>query len=112
MKVVYHKNVTEYLNELIDILYDKEYFGFKDAAYDYVEWIFEQIESSIHTKLKKPAPKYFDRYGQDLSYVVFKRNSNTSWYVFFKKQEDVYFIFYIGNNHNCAQYLPTGSTDF
>lgn len=32
MKVVYHKNVTEYLNELIDILYDKEYFGFKDAA--------------------------------------------------------------------------------
>lgn len=105
MKVVYHKNVTEYLNELIDILYDKEYFGFKDAAYDYVDWIFEQIESSIHTKLKNPAPKYFDRYGQDLSYVVFKRNSNTSWYVFFKKQEDVYFIFYIGNNHNCAHYL-------
>lgn len=37
MKVVYHKNVTEYLNELIDILYDKEYFGFKDVAYDYVD---------------------------------------------------------------------------
>lgn len=105
MKVVYHKDVTEYLNELIDILYDKEYLGFKESAYDYVDWILEQIELSIHTKRKKSAPKYFDRYAQGLSYVVYKRNSHTSWYVFFKKQEDTYFIFYIGNNHNCAHFL-------
>lgn len=105
MKVIYHKNVAGYLNELVDILYDKEYFGFKDAAYDYVDWIFEQIESSIHRKLKKPAPKHFDKYAQGLSYVVYKRNGNTSWYVFFQKEEDIYLIYYIGNNHNCAQYL-------
>jgi hypothetical protein len=105
VEVVYHKNVAEYLNELVDILYDKEYFGFKEFAYDYADWIFEQIELSIHRKVKKPAPKYFERYGQGLSYVVYKRNSNTSWYVFFSKQEDTYLIFYIGNNHNCAQYL-------
>ncbi|NDV97189.1 hypothetical protein D0T84_20115 [Dysgonomonas sp. 521] len=105
MKVVYHKNVAEYLNELVDILYDKEYFGFKSFAYDYVDWIFEQVESSIDRKVKKPAPKYFDKYGHELSYVVYKRNSNTSWYVFFQKQEDTYMIFYIGNNHNCAQYF-------
>lgn len=105
MKVIYHKNVAEYLNKLVDILHDKEYFGFKEFAYDYVDWIFEQIESSIHRKVKKPAPKYFEKYGLGLSYVVYKRNSNTSWYVFFLKQEDTYMIFYIGNNHNCAQYL-------
>ena len=105
MKVVYHKNVVEYLNELVDILYEKEYFGFKETAYDYVDWIFEQIETSIESKLKKPAPIHFDRYARGLSYVVYKRNNNTSWYVFFRKQEDTYLIFYIGNNHNCAQYL-------
>ncbi len=105
MKVVYHKNVAEYLNELVDILYNKEYFGFKESAYDYVDWIFEQIESTIQRKVKKPAPKHFDKYAQGLSYVVYKRNSNTSWYVFFQKQENTYLIFYIGNNHNCAQYL-------
>lgn len=93
------------MNELVDILYDKEYFGFKHAAYDYVDWIFEQIESSIHKKAKKPAPEYFNKYGQGLFYVVYKRNSNTSWYVFFQKEEDTYLIIYIGNNHNCAQYL-------
>ena len=105
MKVVYHKNVAEYLNELVDILYNKEYFGFKESAYDYVDLIFEQIESTIQRKVKKPAPKHFDKYAQGLSYVVYKRNSNTSWYVFFQKQENTYLIFYIGNNHNCAQYL-------
>lgn len=105
MKVVYHKNVAEYLNELVDILYSKEYFGFKESAYDYADWILEQIESSIHKKVKKPAPKHFDKYEPGLSYVVYKRNSNTSWYVFFQKQKDTYLIFYIGNNHNCAQYL-------
>lgn len=52
MEVIYHKNVADYLNELVDILYDKEYFGFKESAYDYVDWIFEQIESSINRKLK------------------------------------------------------------
>lgn len=36
---------------------------------------FKKIESSIHTKFNKPAPKYFDRYGQKLSYLVFKRKS-------------------------------------
>ena len=105
MKVVYHKNVSEYLNELVDVLYDKEYFGFKEFAYDYVDWIFGQIESSINRKVEKPAPKHFDKYSIGLSYVVYKRNSNTSWYVFFQKQEDTYYIFYIGNNHSCAQHL-------
>jgi len=105
MELIYHKNVAEYLNELVEVLYDKEYFGFKESAYDYVDWIFEQIETSINRKVKKPAPIYFDRYGHELFYVIYNRNSNTSWYVFFQKQEDTYLIFYIGNNHNCAQYL-------
>ena len=105
MKVIYHKRVSEYLNELIDILYYKEYFGYKESAYDYVDWILEQIESSIDEKVKRPAPKYFDRYKQGLFYVIYKRNSNTSWYIFFQKREDTYLIFYIGNNHNCAQYF-------
>ncbi len=74
MEVIYHKHVAEYLNELVEVLYDKEYFGFKESAYDYVDWIFEQIESSINRKVKKPAPKYFDRYGHELSYVIYKRN--------------------------------------
>ena len=105
MRVVYHKEVTSYLNELVDILYEQEYFGFKESAYDYVDWIFEQIEDSIDRKVKKPAPKPFERYGLGLSYVSYRRNANTTWYVFFRRQEDTFLIFYIGNNHNCSQFL-------
>lgn len=32
-------NVTEYLKELVTILYEKEYFGFEEDAHQYVEKI-------------------------------------------------------------------------
>lgn len=58
-------------------MYSGEKVILADGGYrgEFIDSIFEQIESSIHTKLNKPAPKYFDRYGQDLSYVIFKRKS-------------------------------------
>lgn len=105
MQVIYSKDVSSFLNELIDILYEKEYFGFKESAYEYVDWLFEQIETSIHRKIRKPAPVYFAKYASNLSYVSYKRNSNTTWYVFFKEYENTYYVFYIGNNHSCSQYL-------
>jgi hypothetical protein len=40
-----------------------------------------------------------------MSYAVFKKNNNTSWYVFFNYEDDIYYVRYIGNNHTCAQYL-------
>ncbi|MDR1716020.1 MAG: hypothetical protein LBS20_09250 [Prevotella sp.] len=45
------------------------------------------------------------KYGKGMYYSVFKKNNNTSWYVFFHHEDDIYYIRYIGNNHNCAQCL-------
>jgi hypothetical protein len=53
----------------------------------------------------KKAPKFFNKYGEDLSYICIKKNSNTSWYVFFNFEDDIYYIRYIGNNHILAQYI-------
>lgn len=54
----------------------------------------------------KPAPPYFNRYGRDLLYTVFKRNNNnTKWHVFFHLENDVYFIRYIANNHTVAKHI-------
>lgn len=101
--------VQEYLSELVHILYEKEYFGFEEDAQRYVEELGADIRRNLPTKLKKPAPPYFDKYGKHMRYATFRKNKNTQWYVFFstycKEGETIYLIRYIGNNHVLAQYL-------
>lgn len=105
MKIIYHKQVVKYLNELVDILHEQNYFGFIESAYDYVDWIFDRIESNIAVLPAKKAPDYFSKYGKDLSYISLKRNTNTTWYVFFNYESDLFHVRYISNNHIVAKYL-------
>lgn len=105
MKIIYQPQVVEYLNELVDILYEREYFGFKESAYDYVDWILDRIAKNINTISAKIAPEYFSRYGNNLFYFSLKRNAQTTWYVFFNHENDLFYIRYISNNHMIAQYL-------
>ena len=105
MKIIYHKQVVVYLNELVDVLYERNYFGFKESAYDYVNWILDRIESNIAVSQSKTAPEYFSKYGKNLSYISLKRNSQTTWYVFFCHEADLYHVYYVSNNHMIAQYL-------
>jgi len=109
MRVIILPEVVDYFLELADILYEKEYLGFEDSAIQYVKELFQDIQKKLPNKSKKKAPKYFDRYGQDMFYTSFKRNRNTSWYVFFNiyktKDDTFYFVRHVSNNHIIAQYL-------
>jgi hypothetical protein len=105
MKIVFDSEVEKYLYQMVDILYNEEYFGFKENAYQYVDDLIDDIAYNIGSKQKRPAPPYFDRYGENMSYAVFRKNKNTQWYVFFNYDDGIYYIRYIGNNHTCAQYL-------
>ena len=105
MRVLFDRKVEDYLTELIEILYEKEYFGFKESAYKYVDELIDSITSSINITQKKQAPEYFSKYGKELYYAVFKKNDNTQWYVFFNYENEIYFIRYIGSNHTIAQYM-------
>ena len=105
MTVKFSIETIDYLSDLIEILYDNEYFGFKDLAKMYVEGLVLEINATLATKPKKKAPSYFSKYGKHLAYATFKKNNNTQWYVFFNHEDDIYYIRYIGNNHTCAQYL-------
>jgi len=105
MKVIFAPEVRLYLKELSELLYEKDYFGFEDAAYKYVEDLVLDIMASLPNKLKKSAPAYFNRYGKHLCYATFKKNDNTQWYIFFNNEDDIYLVRYIGNNHTCAQYI-------
>ncbi|NDV94040.1 hypothetical protein D0T84_03790 [Dysgonomonas sp. 521] len=105
MRVLLTKEVKLYFLELIELLYEKDYFGFEDAAFDYVNDLIRDITISLPRKLKKKAPSYFDKYGKELHYAVYKKNRNTQWYVFFQYENGIYLVRYIGNNHSISQYL-------
>jgi len=75
MAVVYAPEVIDYIDDLAYILYQKGYFGFLDSAKEYTDRLTFDIENSIHTKLKKPFPSRFKRYGS--YYVTYKPNRRT-----------------------------------
>lgn len=71
--------------------------------------LLDDIETKLHTKPKKNAPPYFNRYGKGMRYATFRKNKQTQWYVFFSSHEDenglVYLIRHISNNHVDAKHL-------
>lgn len=109
MKILFLPEVRMYFQELQDILFEKEYFGFEESAVQYVRELIFDIETTLPEKVSKIAPPYFNRYGKELRYASFRKNRNTQWYVFFNKYrgngEVIYLVRYISNNHMIAQYL-------
>jgi len=109
MKVIVLPKVLDYFEELVIILYEKEYFSFLDTSQKYIDELFDEIKEFLPTRVHKSAPIYFDKYGKDMEYAVFKKSKRTSWYVFFRTYrengEDVYQVRYIANNHLIAQHL-------
>jgi len=109
MSVIILPKVLDYLENLVILLYEKEYFGFLEASQSYVKEMLLDVKTHLPTKQHKPAPKYFDKYGKNMEYAIFPKNRRTTWYVFFKTYErngeKIYLVRYIANNHVIAQYL-------
>ena len=110
MKVYTIPEVKLYFNDLITILYEKEYFGYEATAKKYVDELVDDILTNLPTKTKKTAPKHFtDRYGKGLYYTTFTKNKRTQWYAFFRIYQmdgEIYYqVRHIENNHTAAQYF-------
>ncbi len=110
MKVLVAPEVRQYLKELSQILYDKDYFSYLDYAERYVEELFGDIATTLPTRLHRPAPRHFDRYGEGMYYASFRRSRATTWYAFFTRYRDadgsiVYLVHRMENNHTAAQYM-------
>ena len=109
MEITFLPEVMEYFEKLKKILFQKEYFGFKESAHRYVDELVDDIEFTLPTCQHKHAPPYFNKYGKNLEYAVFKKNKRTQWYVFFRvywvNGEEIFQVRYIANNHTVAQYL-------
>ncbi len=100
-----HNDVVVYLAGLFDILIEKGYFSFYGSSAQYIDDITGFIKQNIHTAPQKVAPKHFAKYGHNMSYVAYRRNKRTTWYISFEQTACHYLIRYITNNHVDGQFL-------
>ena len=109
MNVIFLPKVLEYLDDLVFILFEKQYFSDLESSISYVDDLIDDIKTTLPIRSRKTASPYFDKYGEGMYYTVFKKNRRTSWYPFFKIYEEngerFYQVRYIANNHTVAQYL-------
>ena len=103
--VVFNESVKFLFFELIDDLYQKEYFGFLNEAKEYVLEIEQYFKSEIpklhQLGLNKKAMPYFEKYGKDLFFASYRRTkTHTTWYAFYEIFDNRYFkVVHIINNH-------------
>jgi hypothetical protein len=109
MKVLATAEVSEYFENLVTILYENGYFGTEEFAKKYVNELIYDIKANLPTRTSKPTPKRFEKYGEELRYASFKKNKQTTWYVFFETYEEdeeiIFLVCHIENNHTAAKYL-------
>lgn len=96
--ILYLPQVEFYIDDLIDILYKEEYFGFKEDAKLYVDKMINYIEQHISTYPAKNTPTKLLQFGE--KYMLYKANNRTTWYIFFSQEEQIYFVQFVTNNHS------------
>ncbi len=103
-EIILLPEVISKLNQLVNILYEKEYFGFIDSAFNYANNIYDFIYTIPQQRYKLTANKKLGTY-----YCSFKANRNTTWYITFDKQDNRYLIQDISNNHSAdyAYFIAT-----
>ncbi|WP_297904522.1 hypothetical protein [uncultured Parabacteroides sp.] len=109
-KVVIPEEITAYLLDLADTLFEKSYYSYIEYADMMIDDILNFIQTLPyipHYNLSSTMKNRFNRYGKDLQYSFFKRKSSkhTTWYVFFNRKEDKYIIRYITNNHKDGKHI-------
>lgn len=97
IEVIFTPTVINFLDDLVRILYKKEYFGYIESAEEYVSKIYEAIPEIIKTTHHKQTPSSLKHLGSN--YVFYNSNKRTTWYVFFEKKNQKYLITGIINNH-------------
>ncbi|MBB1192820.1 hypothetical protein DNC80_03960 [Flavobacterium sp. SOK18b] len=96
-KVIFKEEILLYFDELISILFDQEYFSYEKNAILYVDKIVDFIILEINSFPHKSTPQKLRHLGSN--YIFYKANNRTTWYIFFERQDSIFLITGISNNH-------------
>ena len=100
--IVYSDEFEDFINDLVDILYEQDYFGFEESAMNYGAKIYDFIFENIDLPITKNSPSKLQKFGK--KYLKYKANHQTTWYIFFNQKGNRFLVNYITNNH--AQNFP------
>lgn len=95
--VQFQNNVLNYFDELIFVLFEDEYFGFVESSEEYISRIVDFIYFNIDRFPSKKTPIQLQKFGPN--YIFYKINPRTTWYIFFEKENNNYFVTHLMNNH-------------
>jgi hypothetical protein len=98
IEVIFTPSVIRYLDDLVVILYKKQYFGFIESAEEYVDDIYDVIPERIKKSPHKKTPIALQYLGSN--YIFYKTNARTTWYAFFEQRNQNYLITGIVNNYS------------
>ena len=96
-EIIYKNDILDYFDDLVYLLFKKEYFSYQENADKYLEKLVQFVSFDIRDFPKRKTPqelKYLGSY-----YIFYNSNKRTTWYVFFEKSGDDYLISGILNNH-------------
>ena len=97
IKIIFTPYVIDFLDNLVRVLYKKEYFGFIETAEEYVSKIYDAVPENIKLSTHKLTPQSLIHLGT--YYIFYKSNNRTTWFIFFEKNNHNYLITGIINNH-------------
>ena len=102
--VQFQNSVLNYFDTLIFVIFEDEYFGFVESSEQYINRIVDFIHSNIDSFPSKKTPIQLQKFGRN--YIFYKINPRTTWYIFFEKDNNDYFVTHLMNNHcEDANYL-------
>jgi hypothetical protein len=104
-QVIATQDVRIFLNELFTVLLEKHYFSCQNDAKRYVYRLTSYTKQYVGILPGKNAPPYFNRYGTNMKYIVYRANKTTSWYIFYLQRGELFLIRHITNNHVAAPYF-------
>ena len=84
MNIKFDNEASLYLDDLIEVLYKKNYFGYLESSEIYVSKIYEFVEENIESFPNKKTPLKLQHFGKN--YIFYKINPRTTWYIFFEKE--------------------------
>ncbi len=96
--IVFSEEFHKSIEELIQILFEKDYFGFKIDCDHYTDKIYEFIENSINFPISKNSPVKFQKHGN--RYLKYSPNKRTTLYIFFDQKDNRFLVNHILNNHS------------
>lgn len=80
IKIIYTRDFIEYLDNLIQILCKKEYFGFIESADFYISKIYDFIEESIEKFPVKQAPHTITIFRVEIYILQIKPKNNMVYF--------------------------------